>query len=242
MTPLRTARPLLLLAAAALLTALSGCATVKPAGSQPRTEFLKQAWVAPDYQDAVFAERFDTVCVAPVNTTHLQRQDWWQAQNVPELLGRMSNDAELVGAYLRRAMIREIEAYPGTSLRVVDTPGTNTLLIQAALVELVPSKAFWNSAATSAGFILPGAGLLSAAGRGSIAMEARMVEARTGRVIALFADRREDLVAPVNLRSYTWFAGSDANIDIWARQGARFLHAPPAEEIRRQSQFTLRPW
>jgi hypothetical protein len=220
---------------------LGACATVRQ-DVQPRAQFMQQGWVAPDYRDVTFADRFPAVYVAPVETDLLKQQDWWQAQSVPVLLGQMSNDVEMIAGYMRGAILREIRDYPGNRMAIAQGPGKNTLIIEVALTELVPSKAFWNTAATTAGFVIPGAGLLSAAGRGSIAVEGRLRDGSTGRVIATFADRRSDLVAPINLRSYTWFAGADANINIWAKQGAKFLHAPPSELIKRTSEFTLSPW
>jgi hypothetical protein len=59
------------------------------------------------------------------------------------------------------------------------------LVLELALVELVPSKAFWNVGAGAAGFIVPGASLLSLAGAGSIAIEVRARDGANQQVIEM---------------------------------------------------------
>jgi hypothetical protein len=116
------------------------------------------------------------------------------------------------------------------------------LVVELALVELVPSKAFWNAAASAAGFAIPGAGYLSMAGRGSIAIEGRAKDGGNNATIATFKDRRTDKVAPVNLGQYTWYHGAETNIKDWATEFAELLNTQPDRVIKRSSRVTLKPW
>ena len=90
--------------------------------------------------------------------------------------------------------------------------------------------------------MIPGAGLLSAAGAGSIAIEGRLRDGGTNKMIATFKDRRKDKVAPVNIGSYTWYHGAEGNITDWAAEFAELINTPPDHVVKRPSPVTLLPW
>lgn len=236
--------------ASALL--LSGCAT-NPApnagfvsGSQMsephHAKFLQRTWISPKLKNISFQQQFDAVYIAPVNTSYLGKQTWWQLQTNAETRAELEANAAKLANDLRLQLAREIASYPGHHYRIASAPGPRTLCIELALVELVPSKAFWNAGATAAGFVVPGAHALTALGAGSIAMEGRLRDGGSGEVIAMFADRRKDQVAPINVRGMTWYGGASKNIEIWAKEGAEFLNLPPGETVERKGRLTLKPW
>lgn len=228
--------------AAAVAVLLASCASPSNPAAAGRGAFLRQVWITPELRQSRIDEVYRSVHIAPVDTSQLKRQGWWQNQSQRVQSGALERDAARLGAEFRAALAREIQVYPGNRLILVDQPGRGTLVMEMAITELVPSKAFWNAGAVAAGFVVPGTSLLSLAGSGSIAIEGRLRDGGSRKVVATFADRRGDLVSPVNLRALQWYAGSKANVDIWAKKWAEFLHAPPSREIRRTSWFTLRPW
>ena len=116
------------------------------------------------------------------------------------------------------------------------------MIIELAITELVPAKAWFNTAATAAGFVIPGAGLLSFAGKGSVAIEGRVRDGKTGEVLATFADREKDKSAPINLASMSWYQSGKQNVDDWADQIAELLHTPRSHDVTDSSPFTLLPW
>ncbi len=232
---------------------LAGCAT-KPApntgfvagsqlsGNPKHAKFLQRTWVSPKCAHASFQQHFDAIYVASVNTSYLEQQSWWKNQNSREAMHLLQADTEKLAVHMRRQFTQELVNYPGNHYRIATAPGPRTLVVELAIVELVPSKAFWNTGATAAGFVVPGASMLGALGSGSIAMEGRLKDGATGEVIAMFADRRQDQVAPINLRSMTWYGGAERNIDIWAQEGAEFLNLPQGSVVHRKSRLTLKPW
>jgi len=236
-----------------LFAGISGC-TTQPASdagfiagshftnTPRRAQFLQRAWISPRLENIPFQQQYDAIYIARVNTSYLQKQSWWQSQNGRGALHQLETDTEALATHLRRQLSSEIVHYPGNHYRIAAVPGPRTLVIELAIVELVPSKAFWNTGAAAAGFVVPGAAALSTLGAGSIAIEGRLRDGGTGEVIAMFADRRQDQVAPINLRGMTWYGGSKKNIDAWAREGAEFLNLPPGQIIHRKSRLTLKPW
>ena len=122
---------------------------------------------------------------------------------------------------------------------MVNQPGPDTLIIETAITELIPAKAYWNAAATTAGFVIPGAGLLSAAGSGSITVEGRVRDGNNGKHIASFRDTMKDKMAVVNIDSYTWYGGSEANLKEMAVNIARVINAKPGTMVNQPSPIKL---
>ena len=205
-----------------------------------RAAFLQQTWVDAKYRGKPINERFSSVYIAPVNTSYMGKQTWWQHQG--ERQGQLAKDTAEFAQKMRSQFNQAIANYPGGKMKLANGPGPGVLVIELALVELVPSKAYWNAGATAAGFVIPGAGFLSIAGAGSIAMEGRARDGKTKKVIATFKDRRNDKAAPINIGSYTWYHGAETNVADWAAEFAELLNTPPDHVVKRASAVTLKPW
>lgn len=211
------------------------------AQTKTRAAFLQQTWVARPYRGKAVREHFSSVYIAPVNTRYMEKQSWWQQQTNARQAD-LAKDTQDFAQRMRKQFVEDIANYPGKEIQIASAPGKGVLVIELALVELVPSNAYWNAGATAAGFVIPGAGLLSAAGRGTIAIEGRARDGANNNVIATFKDRRGDKVAPVNIGSYTWYHGAEGNISDWAAEFAELLNTPPSHVVQRPSPVTLMPW
>lgn len=211
------------------------------AKTQTRAAFLQKTWVAQPYRGKPIKDHFTSVYIAPVNTGFMEKQSWWQQQTGVRK-AELASDIRKFAEGMRNQFNQSIANYPGKSIQLANGPGNGVLVIELALVELVPSNAYWNAGASAAGFVVPGAGLLSAAGAGSIAIEGRIKDGTTNQVIATFKDRRKDKVAPVNIGSYTWYHGAEGNIADWAAEFAELLNTTPDHVVKRPSPVTLMPW
>ena len=221
----------------------SGFNPSRPALGKPqRALFLARTWAAPGVFNRPLEDRFDSIFVAPVDTSHLRRKDTLWERTALRSGTAYEHDVERIASYMRYALIRDIQRYPGNRFAIVDRPGKHTLIIELALVELSPAKAPINTIFSAVDFVAPGVSLLSFFGSGRIAIEGRLRDGSNGKIISMFADRRSDIFSIVDARSFTWYSGAMKNIDDWARQGSDFLHAPPNKVIRRRLPFTLIPW
>ena len=206
------------------------------ASTTTRAAFLQQTWVDAKYRGKAINEQFSSVYIAPVNTSYMEKQTWWQQQG--ERKGQIAKDSAEFAVKMRTQFNQAIVNYPGKHMALANGPGPGVLVIELALVELVPSKAYWNAGAT----VIPGAGLLLVAGVGSIAMEGRARDGKNNQIIATFKDRRNDKAAPVNIGSYTWYHGAETNVADWAAEFAELLNTPPGHVVKRASAVTLKPW
>ena len=228
------------LAIASSLAALSACSPMgeRSARNPTGAQFLDQVYVAPEYRGKSASQEFSKVYFAPVATGNLSRQGWWTSQSAVSQR-QLEADARKLAAHFRRSLVSAARNDSGHRLTVVNQPGPGTMIIETAITELVPAKAYWNGAATAAGFVVPGAGLLSAAGSGTITVEGRVRDGSNGKLVANFRDRMKDKMAFVNIDSYTWYGGSEANLDETAVNIARVLNAKPGTMVNQPSPITL---
>ena len=162
------------LALAAATALLSSCSTTtsnpsgflgneRALGDSGRAETFDEAWVSAKFKEAPAYANYSRVFVAPVNTQYLAKQDWWEAQN-PGKQTSMQEDAAKLAGQTRSEFEKAIRSHPGKKFGVTRRQGRQgTIDLEIAIVELVPAKAWFNAASTAAGFVVPGAGVLSAA-------------------------------------------------------------------------------
>lgn len=222
------------------LAALGACSSLTgPKGNNTtRAQFLDEVWVSPEVKGKAVSELFTQVYFTPVATGRLKNQGWWAAQS-PIKQQQLEVEARKLASHMNQALATAARNDPARRLTVVGQPGPGTLIVDMAIIELVPAKAYWNAAATTAGFIVPGAGLLGAAGSGSIGIEGRLRDGNTGKVIASFRDHMKDKMAVVNLDSYTWYAGSEANLNEIAVKTARVLNSDKGTVVTQSSPIKL---
>ena len=225
---------------ASSLAILSACAPVgeRSASNPTGAQFLDQVYVAPEYRGKTPSEAFSKVYFAPVSTGNLSRQGWWQSQSAVTQR-QLEADARKLATHFHRSLVGSARSDSGRRLTVVDRPGPDTLVIETAITELVPAKAYWNAAATAAGFVVPGAGFLSAAGSGSITVEGRLRDGGNNQLVANFRDTMKDKMAVVNIDSYSWYGGSEANLDEMAVNIARVINAKPGTIVSQPSRIKL---
>ena len=222
------------------LATLAACSTITgPKGNNTsRAQFLDEVWVAPSVKGKAVSELYTKVHFTPVATGRLESQSWWSAQS-PIKQKELHAEARQLAQHMNGVLDNAARNDPARRLTVVSQPGPDTVIVDMAIIELVPAKAYWNSAATAAGFVVPGAGLLSAAGSGSVGIEGRVRDGKTGAVIASFRHHMKDKMAVVNINSYKWYAGSQANLDEIAGKIAQVLNSAPSTVVNASSPIKL---
>ena len=109
------------------------------------------------------------------------------------------------------------------------------MVIDLSIKELVPAKKIWNAAATGAGFVIPGAGLLGTAGKGSITIDGQVYDGPSARLLAGFTKRESDDTALINTAQFSWYRGSEKSIEELAQKTAAFLNAPRGAVVTKSS-------
>jgi hypothetical protein len=221
-----------------LVAMLLGCRT----GPAPDSGFLEspermvhedrlpfqRVWHDPE----IDLERYTEVMISPVHTEYLMEMAWWQEVTFP---GDRREGARELGFYLQGRVFGAFERDPNKRLKPMAfasaEPGPHTLVLEMAIVELVPTKPLLS--------LLGGPTLL---GKGTVAIEGRFLDGLTERVIATFADRETPKRSLVNVDDLTWYSHARQIIDEWADQLVAIVNASREERVEDSSPFTLLPW
>lgn len=223
--------------AGAVALAAPGC-KAKPA---PPSGFLQQTEKMAEPEDLPFHrawydkdadwDKFTEIYVAPVNVDYLAEMTWWDQV---AFAGDNKEDAKELGAYARQRIVKAFREDPNQKLRVVDKPGPHTIILEMAIVELKPTNAWLNAAGYG------GAGV--ALDKGTVAIEARLVDGGTKQVIAMFADREQGKEALISAKDVTWYGHAYGIVDDWADQAVEIANTPEGGKVSDTSPITLKPW
>jgi hypothetical protein len=238
--------------------ALCGCGGATEA---PRTAFLEnsermtangrtpfqrtywnKAYNAPDYTE---------LYVAPVNTDYTMAQSFWEKANVANVdPAKVKGDIAAMAEYTRQSFIKAAANDPKHRFTVVekDQIGKKTLILELAIVQLVPSKAVLNAI----GYVtwIPTVVALGGStvsdsqdtGKGVVAIEGRVRDGASGEIIGMFADREHPGSAIVDLKALRWWEPAKAIIDDWSKELIALANNPPGAVVKQTPQFELLVW
>ena len=192
-----------------------------------RNHFRETAWVSELkkdpfhhawYDHTVDWEDFKGMYVTPVNYASLREQTWWNTVSFKQ----DSEEAVIeVARYVQHAIKKALADNPTHKLQVVNEPGPDTVVIDLALVELVPTKAWSHSLGSISSQSMM---------HESVAVEVRVREGETGRVIAVLMDRQVGKQELVNMTEAAWSSHIHSIADDWANQIATFLNSLKEEK------------
>lgn len=209
--------------------------------SEQRDRFpFNKAWVKP----GVSRSDYRTVYIAPVNTAYLMANSGWDDVGT-ESAGEIRQKAVELAIFMERTFRDAVRDNPEAPLDLADKPGADTMVLEMAIVELVPTK----RALGALGLLGPLGKVPAvlaigskAAGKGSIAVEARVRDGGTGAVIAQFADREEGKTAPIDVQAVTLYGFAEEIIEEWSEQFIELISTPPTHQVEDSSAFRLSPW
>jgi len=186
---------------------------------------------------------YTKIWIAPVDTSHLLKMELWQ-KGEAGAAGQFEKDVEDIAVKVREYLIKAFKEPPeGVESRftVVDEPkGADTLRLEFAITEVVPSKAILEAASWAMPF---GTGiLLSPVNRSTAAMEGRFSDANSGQVLLAFADREGEQLRPVDLGGFTWYTHAKGIMQDWARQLIEVANQKPGEMVEDTKFYTIKPW
>ncbi|MCA8962189.1 MAG: DUF3313 family protein [Planctomycetes bacterium] len=246
MTRLRSLAPLL----SFVCLALGGCkATPAPAAGFIDDDDLRhhpdlpfhRVWRDPDFD----FDACDRIHVAEVDTDYLLTQTWWEG------LGRGSKahrDAVELAAEFRDLVRSEFRADEHHRFEVVDADSARAhpegaLVLELAIVDLVPNKALLQALTYAAGpYGVVARQGMDATSATSIAIEGRVRDPFTNRVVARFADREKKKAGLIHLDNFTWYGHVRGILEEWAVQFREVASKEPGQRVPDTKPFRLLPW
>jgi len=243
----------LLVGAGALLCTGCKAKEADASGFLSQPDLLKQDGTTPfqkTYWNRKYAKtQFTEVYVAPVNTDYIMSQNMWEKASAASInRDQVKKDVQMMADYTRQAFIKAIQEDPKRRYKVVDKVGPQTLILELALTQLVPSKA----ALQAIGYVtwVPAVVRVSGAvstgsqdtGKGVVAIEGRARDGATGELVAMFADREAPREGIVDLKALNWWAPAKEIIDTWAKQLVHLAQRRPGEVVEDSPTFELLIW
>ena len=196
-------------------------------------------WLKPDWN----APSRRSIVVPPVHTAHVKESGWWAKANLKGDQAKMAEDLQNLAEYTRDEVVKAFRK--DDRFEVVDTPRSDSLVFELALVDVVPNKAALGALGLAASVVAAPAGAAIAAeegAKGSVAIEGRIRDARAGEIVGMWADREKGKFGPINLRRATWYGEAHKIVQEWASQWVKIANAEPGEKIKDTRTFTLMPW
>lgn len=178
--------------------------------------------------------------VAPVNTSILSSMIG-EALISEEKKAERLEELQEIGRYTKVAFEHFLSSNEVKPQTISETPTKKGLILELALVEIEPTSPLINVVGAIAGFFVPGGGLISTFGSGSVAVEGIVRDSASKKVLLEFKDREKDKIAPFTLKDFQRYAHLREAIQEWATLFSEFIATNGMKEISRPLPFTLNP-
>src|SRR5262245_10164514 len=205
-----------------------------------RAPFHK-VWVDQDFSST----NYGSILVAPVNTDYVEEQSTWAKTNVRQF--HIKEDCDMIAKEFHDIVVEKFRDAKDNRFAVVDKPRDDTIILELAVTQLVPNKAFLGAIGLAAWAAplpvgVPVGLLATFADDGWMAVEGRVRDAKSGAVVAMFADRESAKTRVVDLEAVTWYGQARESMNDWADQLVLLANTPKDFKVEDSSAFTLLPW
>jgi len=198
-------------------------------------------WADPNFS----AANYGTLVVAPVNTEHVLEENRWARANARQF--RIEKDIESIAKDFRAKVIEKFKESDENRFKVVDEPGDDSVILELAITELVPGKAFiglvglasWGAPLPIG---IPAGAVASFADDGWMAIEGRVRDAKSGQVVAMFADREKGKTRILDVEAATWYGHARESMNDWSEQLVKLANTPKDVQVDDSKAFELMPW
>ena len=199
-------------------------------GMQPvkEIEAFHQVWE----KRGVDWNKYKTIYVAPVNTEYLREKQDWQKMSFSEYNPKQVEEMAL---FIHQAFKTALSENKGKNpMPLVATPDKQTIILDMALTELVPTMTWLNAVSMSV--------IMYAPDRGCIAIECLLRDGETGEVLGKIADRECGKDSILNFKDFSLNAHGRAIVKEWADQAVAVINADDGSVVKDSAGFELKPW
>ncbi len=235
---------------AALFT-LTGCAVEKrtnPVSNlfledrdvsvKDKTLPFDHAWVEPNFP----LGHYHNVYFRSVTLSKLPPESWKDSKSVYITSeADFMKESQLLADYFLEQLKNKVEKYPKGTMKVVDKPMPDGLVIDLAITENEFSQPIENTGALLVP--VPGSAMLfSAISDPHVAFAARVYDGKTGKLVATAADRKFPPTRLLDLNKVTVTSPNREIVSTWANIIAEALNRDGFAKVESQGTFSILPW
>ncbi len=178
---------------------------------------VQKAWIKPEE-----IRNYSRIMVAVVISSKQLACGDWESFNSRYLVSSHNDDMQYIAKYASNSFLEAFKK--SKQIRLTAKPGPSTLVLEFAIVQLIPNKPVLGAVTNLTGLSPIGILLLPAKltyeghsdnTGGAIAMEAVLRDSQSGAVLGVFADRQKGKTAIFNVNEFTAYANIRQIIDTW---------------------------
>jgi len=180
--------------------------------------------------------QYDRIIVMPVRLDEQLKRSWMERNNVRNWMDKDPQDFAEFARYTEHAYKEAI--YKDKRLSLAAKPDPKTLILEVALVKIVPGKPILSGIRNITNFTIIGliflplktgaSTTLDMATQSSVAMEAILRDSETRKVVAIFADREKQKTAVFSTRDFTAYGNLRQIADDWAKTFVKMMNKQKA--------------
>jgi Protein of unknown function (DUF3313) len=207
---------------------------------QGKVDYLpfQKVWIDPSFNKDNYSE----IVIAPVNTQYMQEMDWLHKMSSASWFGDVQKDINELAVYFQNTVAKEFRIDPNHRFTVLDIPTQHkapALRLEIALIEIDPSTPVLHAAGWA---VVGGGAAANVVNQRRAAFEARLRDLQTNKIVATFADRKAQDIAPIDLTNLSWYGPAKGIMDNWAKEFVKVANRKPGEAVTSDTAFTLKPF
>jgi hypothetical protein len=186
--------------------------------------------------------KYKKIMIEPVNTDFLMGLSEWNKFGTQGVAENIKSDSVEIAKYMELSFINAVLYDTKNRFKMTDSVGHDTIKLELALIQLVPSKAGFNVVENVVGFVVWPVAFLTVFNSGSVAFEGIFRDSQTDKIICIIADRETDELALLNIPSFTYYGNAKYFIDKWSTQFINFMNAEDYTKLKADFPAKLIVW
>jgi hypothetical protein len=203
---------------------------------------VDKAWIKP----GLHITEYKKVILCPVITKYQLQYSWLERNNVRTVIGCEDSDLKEFAKYTKDTFKKAINE--SNEIKLAGRPGPKTLILELALVKVVPGKPFLQGLGNLSNFTPFGIMLMpvktaakassDSAMQGSVAIEGIIRDSETKEPLIVFSDREKQITAIFNANDFTAYGNLEQIVDTWAIEFVYVMENGTEDGAEQQQVFT----
>lgn len=184
--------------------------------------------------------KIQKIYVAKVDVSHVKNHSlYFSTEEAAQTA--IEEDTKEIGKYTQETFSNELRKNVSDRFIITDEAVNDGYVLELALVEITPTDVTRNVMGTALGTFVPGGGIIAYDSTGTVAIEGRLREVKSGKTVFAFADREAGKLAVFSLKDFSLYSHAREAIQDWAEQITQAFGSSGRTLVADSSPITLSP-